>query len=304
MAQGDSNERVIKSVSIYLLLALIGLMMADLIILAFRDEFLPSQAPPAKAQQQRITVRKDRYAYSIVENKNIFNADGVIPPPVGASKEDEAAPDAPPVPSTLPIQLVGTIVHANPARSIATVLLRNKNEQVPVKVGGEIPDGLATVTLIERTKLTFRNSQSGRLEYIEMNDESRLSFNSAGPAQTTKQVGEVTQKSETEFELKRDDITKLTSNLPEVLQQARAVPRMGPGGQIECFSLADIKPGSIYERLGLRRGDCIKSVNGERIDSPGKAMDMYNALRGNANAIEIGIERGGRDESMNYSISN
>jgi general secretion pathway protein C len=110
--------------------------------------------------------------------------------------------------------------------------------------------------------------------------------------------------SDTQFELKRDDINRLTNNLPELLQQARAVPRMGPNGQIECFSLADIAQGSIYEQLGLKRGDCIKSVNGEKIDSPGKAMEMYNALRSGSNAIQIGIERGGRDEDFSYSITN
>ncbi|MES2855004.1 MAG: hypothetical protein V4692_04025, partial [Bdellovibrionota bacterium] len=102
----------------------------------------------------------------------------------------------------------------------------------------------------------------------------------------------------------RDDINRLTNNLPELLQQARAVPRMGPNGQIECFSLADIAQGSIYEQLGLKRGDCIESVNGEKIDSPGKAMEMYNALRSGSNSINIGVERGGQKQEMNYSITN
>jgi general secretion pathway protein C len=134
-----------------------------------------------------------------------------------------------------------------------------------------------------------------------MKDDGKISFGQA--AFKPQQHGEVTKMSDTDFQLKRDDINKLTSNLPELLQQARAVPRMGPNGQIECFSMADIAPGSIYERLGLKRGDCIKSVNGERIDSPAKAMELYNALRANANAINLGIERGGRDENFNYNIT-
>ena len=78
---------------------------------------------------------------------------------------------------------------------------------------------------------------------------------------------------------------------------------MGPGGLIECFSLADIATGSIYERLGLKKNDCIKSVNGEKIDSPAKAMELYNALRGSASSINLGIERNGRDDSFQYQIT-
>jgi general secretion pathway protein C len=204
------------------------------------------------------------------------------------------------VPSNLPITLLGTIVHANPARSIASVALKTKNDQIAVKVGDVIPENLATVIGVERSKLIFRSKASNRREFVEIKDDSKINF---GSAAKPIQQGEVTILNDTTREIKRGDIDKLTSNLPELLQQARAVPRMGPGGTIECFSLADIAPGSIYERLGLKRGDCIKSVNGEQINSPAKAMELYNALRSNANTINLGIERSGRDDNYQYNIT-
>jgi general secretion pathway protein C len=280
-------------------MALIGYMLADLGILAVRDHWLPTQPPPAKQINIAPRAMPQRGTYNIVTTQNIFNADQKIPDPMGAG-EKKMAPDAPPVPSQLPLQLLGTIVHVNPNRSVATINLRNKNDQMAFMVGAVIPENLATITKIERAKVTFRNNASQRLEYIELKDESKLSFGRTTPL--SKQMGPVLQKGENEFELKRDDVNKLTNNLPELLQQARAVPRMGPNGQIECFSLADIAPGSIYEHLSLKRGDCIKSVNGEKIDSPAKAMELYNALRANANSIQLGIERGGRDENLNFNI--
>lgn len=298
MKSGPPLERLVKTISVLCLIALIGYILADLSILSYRAKWLPSSRPPAKIAQPRLITQTDRSRYNVITDRNIFRADQTDPTPLGAEPgKDKVAPDADPVPSSLPIQLVGTIVHGNPARSVATILVRNKNEQVPVKVDGDL-DGMATITKIERAKVIFRNNASRQLEYIEMKDDSKISFG----APVAKKNGEVTQKSDNEFELKRDDVNKLTSNLPELLQQARAVPRMGPGGQIECFSLVDIAPNSIYEKLGLKRNDCIKSVNGEKIDSPGKAMDMYNALRSGSSQIQIGIDRGGRDENMNYSI--
>jgi general secretion pathway protein C len=291
----------LETASIYCLMVMIGFVLADLTMLTIRGHLYPAAPPPPR--QRMAAPRMMTGNYGVITSRNIFNSDGKIAPPYGAAGQGpNAAPDAPPVPSQLPIQLMGTLVHANPKRSVATVNIKGKSDQITVKVDGIIPENLATVTKIERQKITFRNNASQRLEYIEMKDEAKLLF---GAAQSVKvQVnGEVTVKGDNEFELKRSDINKLTSNLPELLQQARAIPRMGPGGQIECFNLADIQAGSIYERLGLKRGDCIKSVNGEKIDSPAKAMELYNALRNDSNAINLGIERTGKDENLNFSIT-
>lgn len=297
------SERLIRNVSIAALLALMGFIIADLGILSMREKWFPSQPPPAKMAAPRPMAFNDRSAYNIINERNIFRADQTDADPFGVQGGGKKAPDADPVPSNLPIQLVGTIVHVNPARSVATIQLKNKNDQVAVRVDGEIPDGLAVVTKIKRNRLEFRNNSSGQLEFVEIKDDARLQFNAGMKSAAPKQVGEVLQKSETEFELKQSDITKLTSNLPELLQQARAVPVMGAGGQVEGFNLVDIAPGSIYEKLGLKKGDIIRSVNGEKVDSPGKAMDMYNALRSGSSSIQIGIGRAGQEQNLNFSIT-
>jgi general secretion pathway protein C len=291
----------IESALIYLILALISYVVADLSILSAREHMYPSPPPPQHVQPPVISGNRgsERGTYNIITTQNIFNSDQKIPPPFGEGQRKNA-PDAPPVLSQLPLLLVGTIVHVNPNRSIATINLKSRNDQMAFMVGAIIPDNLATVIKIERAKVVFRNNASQQLEYIELKDDAKILFGRSAPQ--SKQVGEVTQKSENEFELKRDDVNRLTNNLPDLLQQARAVPRLGANGQIECFSMADIAPGSLYERLGIRKGDCIKSVNGERIDSPAKAMELYNALRSSATSVNLGVERGGRDENMNYNI--
>ena len=291
---------LIGKLSIYALLVLIAFVIADLSTLIFRGQMFPTAPAPARPPVRVAQNQGQSGNYGSIVGRNIFNSDRKIPPAVGAAG-GTAQPDAPPVPSQLPLALIGTIVHVNPERSVATLNLKSKNDQVAVRVNDQIPETPATVLEITRTKIVFRNTASQRKEYIEMKDDGKISFGAAAFKPT--QHGEVTKMGENDFQLKRDDINRLTSNLPELLQQARAVPRMGPNGQIECFSMADIAPGSIYERLGLKRGDCIKSVNGERIDSPAKAMELYNALRANANAINLGIERGGRDENFNYNIT-
>ena len=282
-----------ESVYIYLLCALIGFMIADLAILSFRAQMIPTSAPPAKQQRMRIAAPPpDRNYYGVIANRNIFNSDGVIPDPIGATGGGQQ--DADPVLSQLPLALIGTLVHANPGRSVASVKVNNE-------VGAFSPDeeipNMAKVTKIERNKVIFRNLQNQRLEFIEIKSESRLAFGMSGP----KAAGEVVQASETEFEVKRTEIDRLTSNLGDLLQQARAIPNM-KNGRLDGFIIADIQKGSIFEKLGIRQNDVLKSVNGESIDSPAKAMELYQALRSNAAQINLQLERDGRVENLTYTI--
>jgi general secretion pathway protein C len=282
----------IETVAIYALIALLGLIFADFAILEIRPRMLPSQPPPARKLSPTSTPLADRGTYNIITSHNIFNADKKIAEPVGA-KSGAVPIDAPPVPSQLPLVLLGTIVHIDPLRSVATINMKSKNNQMAFRVDHVIPDNLAKVTKIERNKVIFRNLATQRLEFIEIKDDAKINFGVTGFQ--PKANGEVKQVGDTDFELKSDDVKKLTGNLPELLQQARAIPV--PGG----FKVLDIQPGSIYERLGIKPNDIINGVNGEVIDTPAKAMDAYNGLRNSPN-ISLQIERNGQRQNLNYNI--
>lgn len=287
----------INTIAILLLLLLLGFVLADLGILAFRDRLMPSQVAPNKANASKANyAMAERPAYQIIQDRNIFNSDQKVGDPLGSPDRPEK--DAPPVKTALPIQLTGTIVHINPAKSVATILIKSKNEQLAVKVEHDF-DGIGLVKKIERARVTFRNKASQRLEYVDLPDDAKLNLSTIKAVQD----GEVTVTSPNNFEIKRDDVSRLTSNLPDLLQQARAVPRMGAGGVVDCWSMADIAPNSIFQKLGLKQNDCIKAVDGQRIDSPAKAMELYNALRGQSNSINLVVERSGKDENLNYSIT-
>ncbi len=285
-----------EKLAIYALLALFALMIADFSILSVRPRMLPAQPPPARHIQQSMMPMTDRSAYNVVTSRNIFNADQKIPTPFGATEGGPKAPaDAPPVPTQLPLQLLGTIVHVNPMRSVATINLKSKNEQMAFRVAQTIPENLAVIEKIERNKVIFRNKATMRLEYVEIKEDAKFNFGQAAAIAPVKH-GEVSQTSDTDFSIKNADIKKFTNDLPSVLQSARAVPV--PGG----FRIEEIMPNSIFEKLGLKPGDTIRGVNGEMVDTPAKAMEMYNQLR-TANSIKLDIERGGQRQQNNYSIT-
>lgn len=286
----------------FLIVLFIGYAIADLIILNYRDKVLPTQAPPAKPQKPPISELVPRSSYSIITGRNIFNPEGTIPDVLRGTDQKEGIDqeaDNTPTPSTLPLTLVGTIVHGNPKKSIATIEVKPKNQVIAYRVDHDI-ENLATITEVQRKRVILRNASSGRLEYIEMKlGADKISFSGAKPM--LDQVKDVAQVAENKFEIKRSDLNKYISDLAGTLQQAAMVPRRGANGEIECYKFISIQPDSVFTRLDFQAGDCLKQVNGESIDNPSKAMELFNQLK-NSNNIQLKVERDGRDQTKDYTV--
>lgn len=283
----------------YLFILFLSYVTADLLILAFRDRMLPTQAPPAKPKFSVVTTGLERGAFNTLISRNIFSADGVIPPPVqGAGGKGEK--DAPPIPSQLPITLVGTLVHSIPEKSIASIEIKSKNQVLSFTPKKEI-EGLATIEKVERMKVILRNLNTNRLEYIEIKTDSKVSFGASKSSGVG--GGDIVQKvSENEFRISKANLQTQLSNFNEIIRQAKALPAMDSSGNIYGFRITQIEPNSIYTQLGIINGDVITSVNGNSVTSTQQALEMYQALR-NSDQIEIQVERDGRRQSVRYNVT-
>ena len=299
-SRGPKNRPAFEFAYIYILALMSGYLISDLGILFVRPGMLPTEAPPMRP----VAIPKQQFTsvsqYQKIKDRNIFNIDGKIPPPLTADGNESPTLDIPPVLSQLPLKLEGTLVHSNPKKSVATITSKTKNEGKSYMVDHEI-EGMARVTKIERRKVIFRNLNSQRLEYIEIPKESTVTFGVKDPI-----VGgeEVSRRGEFEFTMRRSDIAKYTADLGSILQQARMVPNIvpGSGGRVDGFRFVAIQPNSIYEKLGFKPMDVIKAVNGEAVNSPTKAMELYNALKSEGR-ISLKVERNGREEDFKYDIS-
>jgi general secretion pathway protein C len=282
----------------YIFSLMVGYFIADLAILGVRPGMLPTKAPPARPPKGYRMHIPDVSQYSSIARRNIFNSDKKIPPALSSGEQapgDEAAP----VLSQLPLTLEGTLVSSNPKRSVATINLKSRNETSAFMVDDDLK-GMARITAIERRKVVFRNLSNHRLEYIEIPKDSALTF---GRKETAGAEGEVKKSGEFEFTMNRSDLNKYITNLGAVLNQARMVPNIipGTGGKVEGFRFVSIQPDSIYTKLGFKPMDVIKAVNGEQVNSPTKAMELYNALRSES-SISLVVERNGRDENFSFKI--
>ncbi|MBC7419489.1 MAG: PDZ domain-containing protein [Bdellovibrio sp.] len=297
----QSNK--ISKIALYALLTFIAFTIADLTIIYFRDLMIPNQAPPKKMVRVTPPAFLDRSQFSTITSRNLFSSSGVMPEAITARKSAEGQKDAEPIASQLPLNLIGTMVHSNPAKSIAAIEVKSKNLTGSYSPGAEV-EGLAKIEKVERNIVYIRNANTGALEYIELNKASnKVSFDASKNAPAVSNgAKEVVSTGNNTFQIKRSDLLKYTNDLSSVLMQARAVPNRDPNtGEINGFRILDMQPGSIYEQLGLKPMDVLKGVNGEPIDSVQKAMEMYNTLK-NGNQVNLQIERGGKNDTFKYDV--
>ncbi|MGI6525765.1 MAG: type II secretion system protein N [Bdellovibrionota bacterium] len=100
--------------------------------------------------------------------------------------------------------------------------------------------------------------------------------------------------------VKESDLDAALSNLPQLLQQARAVPYFKDGKSIGLRLFA-IRPGSLYEKVGLQNGDILKEINGNSMSDITQAIKLFETLKQEKNII-VKLERQRVDKTLRYSI--
>jgi general secretion pathway protein C len=90
------------------------------------------------------------------------------------------------------------------------------------------------------------------------------------------------------------------SNIGSLLKQAQAVPYL-EGKTTTGFQLVMVQNGSFIAKIGLKKGDILREINGVELTSPEKALQIFGQLR-QAKQISIGLERGGKAMTFAYEI--
>ncbi|MFN7905335.1 MAG: type II secretion system protein GspC [Pseudobdellovibrionaceae bacterium] len=297
----SGNQFILNRFYPYLGILILSYFVADLVILNVRPKLLPTAPLPQKTPEAIPFEEKDRGSYGPIANRNIFASNGVVPPAIRPKEEDPSLKKEQPArPTQLPLNLIGTLVHSNPEKSLASIELKNKNQILAFKVGQDI-ENAATIEFIDR-QVVFMRSRDGQLEYLEMKSANKLSFDQA-PKPAAEKKKDVQQVGSNVFSIKRSDLNKYTADLSAVLMQARAVPARREGtGETYGWKLQDIQPDSIFTQLGLLPNDTITGVNGNNVTNVQQAMEMYQTLK-SSNRIVIQRERNGVVEEVTYNVT-
>ncbi|MGH7907624.1 MAG: type II secretion system protein GspC [Candidatus Binataceae bacterium] len=251
------------------------------------------------AEAPAISVRRHAAAYSrasydAIVKRDIFN---LVP-----RKTVRAAPA--PIARDLHIKLLGTS-HATRAKPFAIVEDQQTGTQALYRPGDIIPNA-GRVTEIRRSSIII--DRNGKLVTLKMPESllgaSASSSSRAGPntfsARTSGPAGGISQVSPDRYVISRTSVDQNLQNMAQLFTQIRAVPNLD-NGQTNGFRLSEIQPGSVFQQIGLHDGDVLVNVNGQELNDPARALQIFSQLR-DSNSISLEVLRNGHPIALNYKI--
>jgi general secretion pathway protein C len=257
---------------------------------------------------------------------------GQKPPVVVAGSAAEAAPpprtcsdlQAAPVATSLRAQLIAGIVSDRPLRSVAVIIDKSNGQTRTYGIGDDVQE--SKLLSVERIRddqdpsgRAFRVvaivCHDGRKEFIGFDSGGGAAApvaaanvgvmpvpppgpEPAAPAMTPDGVRKV---ADNKYDVKKSVLDGTLSNLNSVATQARIVPSF-KNGVANGFKVFSIQPNSFYSAIGVENGDVIQKINGYEINSPDKALEIYQKLR-EARHVTVDLERGGQTIRKEYNVT-
>lgn len=279
-----------------LLLALAAYSASSIVGTALAARLIPPpdvdiSPPPAPLE---IEPAKPANYYALIPKRDIFNS--AKPTPAAA-----APPPAEAAPTQLKLKLWGTAVFSK-GKSFSIIEDQGARKQGVYGINATVP-GNATVKAIEWDRVIL--SHNGRDEILTLEEVKAVPGAvkpavAAAAAPAANGGSGIQQTSENEFTVPKAEVDSALENMSQLFTQIRAVPHFD-GGQAIGFRLFAIRRGSLFDRIGLKNGDIIRSINGNEMNDPGKAMALLQELR-DTNNLDVDIIRNQQPQKLTYSI--
>jgi len=119
-------------------------------------------------------------------------------------------------------------------------------------------------------------------------------------SQNQKPDGEITDAGD--HKLVDRSLINFYSENPKDMYKNIGITEVTDGGQVRGFKITFVRRKSHFAKLGLRRGDIIRSINGEEINGYGTAFETYKNI-GKAESLTLSIERGKEKMELEYEVN-
>ncbi len=264
--------------------------------------------------------------YRIIVERNVFNssetseAEPCVENDQRAEcksevEEEPVAANGEAVPTSLPIKVLSTVVvgDGKDGRSTATIDAGGKKGVDVYEAGDKVHTFAPGVLLVRVKPKRIEFMHNNRLEYAELVDDAGLSIfvppeklsktGRAGARRTASNGvpngSEVRNIGGNKYTVGQAEIDAALSNLDQLYTQIRAVPNFNQG-KVKGMKILSIKPGSLFSKLGLRRGDVLDRINGQQIDIK-SGFSLFNQLK-QQRQFTLDLIRGGKTETFEYEI--
>ncbi|MCO6431869.1 MAG: hypothetical protein J5J00_13500 [Deltaproteobacteria bacterium] len=205
---------------------------------------------------------------------------------LGAPIAQQPTPAAKP-PTQLSLQLIGTFISGGQA-PYAIIEDSKKKVQDVFMVSDPIFDQAKLRSIFpDRVEI----EHEGRVEVLKLDDT---------PDTSVAMKDGVATVGDNEYIVEEAELDKALENLPLLLTQARAVPYFKDGKSIGLRMFA-IRSSSIFEKIGLRNGDVLKSINGNNLGDLSQAVKLFERLK-EERSLSLILERNNEEKEFKYQI--
>ena len=286
----------------YLLLALsvVGGITAGMLAARTIDLSLGSEtALPIGTTARSVTERQLQVSdFQIILQRNLFDSSAE---PIGRIDLSSKAITATTVDNKAKpigdLVLIGTVVAGQESLALIkaggkTKVYRLQDSLAPQIVISEI--GRKMIVLIDhgsRRELLLKESKGARKRAIK---SSGRTSSKAGSKRGVVAVDE------NNWKISKAVVSNARANLNSLLQTARMVPQLN-NGQTVGFKVVELKKGSLLEQIGLQVGDLVVKINQVELNSPEKALQIFQQVR-EANNLSLGLVRSGQPKTFEYSF--
>ena len=200
-----------------------------------------------------------------------------------------------PVASIKDIKLIG--IYSSPSVVVVTVVYKNKTK---VLSKGDKINGFVLTGGTNDYALFKKNNKHYKVDLIKNHPNSKSSIKvvkQQQPKQDTKDLSDGVVEHQS---IDRDLFEHFANNMDEIYKNI-GIKEIKKGDK-KVFKVSFIKRGSPFAKLGIKRGDIIKSINGQTIDSYSAAFNAYRGIK-NANVLNVVVIRNNKELELEYEIN-
>ncbi len=282
-------DRLLRNRNTLLLInVVIGLLLLTAVLFFVRDALSISLSRKShfsrleSAPQLPATHQLQYYSPLMRNNPFGFSA-GELTPLSGSSGPSISQTD---------LSLIGTIAGR---KKVSYAIFADKTGKQDIFRVGDNVFGLGTLKKVDTNSVVIRSrGKDVEVPFTDIAVVKEARPDVTSPTPFAKRTGN------TSFVIDQQQIQQAISRPDQLMTDARFVPNITEGRQ-QGFTLREIKPGGIYQRLGLQNGDVLLRINDFTMSSPDTALQAITSLKG-IDRAQLDIIRHGEKLTMTYQI--
>lgn len=268
------------------------------------NEFLKSPVTQSKSREKKNF--HDKSYYKIVSKRDLFKTEKIIQPQKKKKPQKKKDSNTKKLEETrLKLDLLGTIT--GKGTEPYAVIQKKGDPRQMLYLEGDTVDRAVIKTILRKKVILMVEGKDQMLLMKEdsagrQNNRSIASQNVSAGGQKNREAA-VSTGFVDKISLTRDDIDELIANIGSLKKKIRIRPHFYKN-KMDGFRVYGRSDNSFFQKVGVKNGDIISTVNSKKIRSVNDAVAFYkkfNSSEGKA-VVDLGIKRRGKTGTIKYSI--